>query len=366
MNRENFDMDGTLPPEGSNDRKRNKKKNSNRLMIFVFIILVILCIIAGYYYIVSAKDISNSSQRDETSLTEKSTIETIEPKSDSSIDITSDSATISKTNVNPVVSDTSDEDSTLALDISKVKSVKAQEGAVKFREHMVVEGEDLNSIANLYGLKLQTIISVNEIKNISGITEGVVLSIPDRNGSYYIVKSGDMLSTIANTYCPNLGWKTLQEINGLTDTKLDIGDKIFIPDMSEVNVNPTIRTSVNQFIIPTVSGSVIAKYGQFMENNPYNDDISLNGVLIKSNTKDVLASADGAVVDIQNIKGKKKIKLSHEGGYETVYGNLKTTELTIGDEVNGSDTLGQLDDSDKKIYFEIIQSGIPLDPESFF
>ncbi len=366
MNRENFDMDGTLPPEGPNDRKRNKKKNSNRLMIFVFIILVILCIIAGYYYIVSAKNTISSPTSEESSISEKSTIETIEPQTDSNITLASDNATISKTNVSPVVSDTNEDDTTIALDISKVKNVKAQEGAVQFREHIVVEGEDLNSIANLYGLKVQTIISINEIKNISGITEGVVLSIPDRNGRYYIVQSGDMLSTIASTYCPNLGWKTLQEINGLTDTKLDIGDKIFIPDMSEVNVNPTIKTSVNQFILPTTSGSVIAKYGQFMENNPYNDDISLNGVLIRANSANVLASAGGVVVDIQNVNGKKKIKLSHEGGYETIYGNLKTTQLKIGDEVTTSDTIGQLDDNDRKVYFEIIQSGIPLDPESFF
>ena len=40
--------------------------------------------------------------------------------------------------------------------------------------------------------------------------------------AFYVVESGDMLSSIANKYAPNLGWKTLQDLNGLADTKLDI------------------------------------------------------------------------------------------------------------------------------------------------
>ena len=365
MSTEKFDMDGTLQPEDPQDRRTHK--NGNRLMILILIILIILSIIAGYYYITSVKN--ESSEYTETSaqiVEDQSTIETIDPNVDNSgiANSTSSNATISQTNVKPVTSG-STPDNTLALDISKVQSAKARDGAVKFTQHIVGEGEDLNSIAALYGLKVQTIISINEIKNISGIQEGVELSIPDRNGSYYIVKAGDMLSTIANTYCPSLGWKTLQQINGLTDTRLDIGDKIFIPDMSEISANPAINTALNNFIMPTDNGTIIAKYGQFIENNPYNDESSLNGVLIRTSSS-VKSAAEGVVVDIQNRNDKKVVKISHKGGYETIYGNLESTSLAIGDEIEAESIIGTVSQDANILYFEIIQSGLPLDPESFF
>ncbi len=366
MNRENFDMDGA-PLSDEFDENKNKKKKGNKLVVILFFILLILCIVAGYFYIVgNTGDSKGSTNVEKEAPKETTTIETIEPESNNvdpaqsgSTDLTKK---ISDSSITPVVDDTQTDP--LALDISKVQRDKAQDGVVQFITHIVRDNEDLNSIAKLYDLKIQTIISINEIKNVSGIKAGVELQIPDRNGRFYIVKSGDMLSTISNEYCPNLGWKTLQEINGLTDTKLDVGDKIFIPDMSDIIANPTINTATNKFVLPT-NGAIIAKYGQFIEDNPYNDDISLNGILFKSSS-DITASAKGVVVDIQNLKGKKLVKLSHEGSYETVYGNLGATTLNIGDEVSEGEIVGTLEEGDDVLYFEILQSGIPLDPESFF
>lgn len=364
MNRENFDMDGSLDIEDNESKKNNKKNKSARIMSFILILLIIVCVIAGYYYIKEIKTVNKNLT--DTKKTETS-IETIENESlinqEPVLSTNEPSPTnITDTTVNLGIENT--ENNTIALDISKVKSDKAKKGAVQFVNHIVQSNEDLNSIAKLYGLKVQTLISINEIKNISGVTEGVVLSIPDRNGRFYEVQSGDMLSTIANKYCPNLGWKTLQEMNGLTDTRLDVGDKIFIPDMSEINSNPAINTSLNKFIKPT-NGTIIAKYGQFMEDNIYNDDISLDGILIRTNSI-IVASAKGSVVDILNKNGKKNVKIAHDGGYVTMYGNLETTQLSIGDDVDINTEIGIVSNDNNILYFAIIQGGIPLDPESFF
>lgn len=356
MNRDNFDMDGS--PSNEINEDKNQKKN-NIFIVLIFFVLLVLCLVVGYFYIIKNVDSNTEESKVEIIEESKPNVETIDINNGNKND--SQVKNISDSNVLPVVED--EEDKTLALDISKVQSAKAAQGAVHFVEHVVGSNEDLNSIANLYNLKVKTLISINDIKNVSGVKEGVVLSIPDRNGRYYIVQPGDMLSTISNEYCPNLGWKTLQEINGLTDTLLDVGDKIFIPDMSDIIANPTINTASNKFNLPT-DGAIIAKYGQFIEDNPYNDDISLDGVLIKTN-KPIYASANGIVVDIYNFNGKKVIKLSHEDGYESLYGNLDNISFSIGDEVNTQQIIGDLA-KNNILYFSIIQSGIPLDPESFF
>ncbi len=364
MNRENFDMDGSLDIEDNTSNKNNKKNKSARIMSFILILLIIVSAIAGYLYIKEFKNDNTNKSNPSTKQTSIETIENENPvKPETALPTTEiPSTNITDTKVNLGIENI--ENDTIALDISKVKSDKAKEGAVQFIDHIVQANEDLNSIAKLYGLKLQTLISINEIKNISGVTEGVVLSIPDRNGRFYVVQSGDMLSTIANEYCPNLGWKTLQEINGLTDTRLDVGDKIFIPDMSEINTNPAINTSLNKFVKPS-NGTIIAKYGQFMEDNLYNDDITLDGILIRTDSI-IVASAKGSVVDILNKNGKKNVKIAHDGGYVTIYGNLETTQLSIGDDVDINSEVGTVSPSDNILYFAIIQGGIPLDPESFF
>ncbi|MGD1821184.1 MAG: LysM peptidoglycan-binding domain-containing protein [Pleomorphochaeta sp.] len=356
MNIENFNMDGSSNPNDPDDFDNGNKKG-NKLILVLFFILLVLCLVAGYFYITN----SSNKNSDETNVAVQSSIETIVP--DDEKEFENEVANISDSSITPVV-DEETNNNAMALDISKVKAARAAEGAVKFVNHVVTSDEDLNSIASLYGLKVQTIISINEIKNISGVVEGVVLKIPDRNGRYYTVQSGDMLSTITNEYCPNLGWKTLQEINGLADTRLDVGDKIFIPDMSDIISNPTISTTANKFNLPT-DGSIIAKYGQFFEDNKYNDDISLDGILIRSNNP-IYASSSGVVVDIITANNRMSVKLSHEDGYESIYGNLSNTELRIGDEVSEKSIIGKLSTSDNILYFSIIQSGIPLDPESFF
>ena len=176
MNRESFDMDGSLLTPEPNSRKKNKKKNSNKIMLFIFVVLVILCIIAGYFYIVSVKKTIDNEINTEVVAGDnsESKVEVLEDSIVNDLNAETPSTTISQTNVNPVIKDA--DTTTIALDISKVKSDKAKK-AVQFVDHIVRDEETLNSIAELYGLKVQTLISINDIKNISGVVEGVELSI---------------------------------------------------------------------------------------------------------------------------------------------------------------------------------------------
>ena len=44
---------------------------------------------------------------------------------------------------------------------------------LQYADHRVAEGEDLTSIAALYGLRTQTLISVNQIRNVQAIREEI-------------------------------------------------------------------------------------------------------------------------------------------------------------------------------------------------
>lgn len=93
--------------------------------------------------------------------------------------------------------------------------------------YVVVKGDNLYSIANKYG------VSVDDIKKANNLTSntlqiGQVLNIPGTDQYVtYTVKSGDSLWKIANTY--GVSVNDLKNINNLSGTLLSIGQKLLIP-----------------------------------------------------------------------------------------------------------------------------------------
>jgi murein DD-endopeptidase MepM/ murein hydrolase activator NlpD len=259
-----------------------------------------------------------------------------------------------------------------SLSDTKLQSATSSK-TVQYAQHAVAEGEDLNSIAALYSLKTQTLISVNQIRNVQAVKPGISLEIPDRDGQLYTVREGDMLSTIARKYSPNLGWKTLQELNGLKTENLSVGQRLFIPDTSSQSMIQMTDTSPIQFQKPA-QGPIVALFGQPHKNPATGVTESLNGILIEGSPGSaIVASAAGNVVSAGNeVKGRGKfVELSHEGGYRSTYTHLENVEVKIGMTLSKGEVIGSIGTSgtsyDKPtLFFSIEQSGIALDPSQFF
>lgn len=243
---------------------------------------------------------------------------------------------------------------------------------IQYAEHVVAEGEDLASIAETYGLRTQTIISVNQIKNVAAITPGSVLRIPDRDGQLYVVQEGDMLSTISRKFSPTLGWKTLQELNGLTNETIRVGQVLFIPDTSTASTS-SLTVSTTRFARPA-SGRIIALYGQSVTDPATNSATILDGILIQGQIGTAVnAAADGTVVDAgYEPKGRGRfVQISHDGGYKTTYEHLESVGVKVGMQVRQGEPLGGMgttgtDYDEPTLFFKIEQSGIALDPMGFF
>ncbi len=243
---------------------------------------------------------------------------------------------------------------------------------IQYADHVVAEGEDLASIAATYGLRPQTIISVNQIKNVAAITAGSVLRIPDRDGQLYVVQEGDMLSTISRKFSPSLGWKTLQELNGLTSENIRVGQVLFIPDTSSTATSsPTVSTT--RFIQPA-TGRIVALYGQAVTDPATNATVVLDGIRIQGRVgAAVNAAAAGMVVDAgYDPKGRGRfIQISHEGGYKTTYEHLESVGVKVGSQVRQGEPLGSMgttgtEFTEPTLFFKIEQGGIALDPTGFF
>ncbi|MBQ6546862.1 MAG: LysM peptidoglycan-binding domain-containing protein [Bacilli bacterium] len=106
----------------------------------------------------------------------------------------------------------------------------------KANTYVVKKGDSLYSIANSFGVSLEALKNAN---GISGnlINIGQVLTIPTASnktpGDYvvYTVKKGDSLWSIANTY--NVSVNDIVDYNNLGTTMLQIGQQLLIPNESK-------------------------------------------------------------------------------------------------------------------------------------
>ncbi len=253
---------------------------------------------------------------------------------------------------------------TTARDIAQASKTQSSAGSIKYTSHIVMDGEDLNTIAAMYGLKVQTIISVNKIRNIAAIVAGTELSIPDRDGQLYTVQDGDMLSTIARKYNPDLGWKRLQELNGLKSENIKVGQELFIPDPVEAAAGVVTVSSVS-FSKP-LKGTVLASFGQRYEG------VQLDGILMRADAGSAVTAAQrGAVIDAGNSDDYGRfVVIQHDEGYKTTYAYLETVTVRVGMEVEQGSIIGSIGTSSRfeepTLFFRLEQNGIALDATLFF
>lgn len=242
--------------------------------------------------------------------------------------------------------------------------------AIVFKQHAVKEGETIETIAEQYEITKETLLSVNPIRNISALRPGEELTIPDRDGQMYVVQSGDSLSIITSRFNPTLGWKTLQEINGLKSEVIYPGQKLFIPSV-KIEAEGSFAT-FDRFVRPA-TGRIIGLYGQTVRYGKSEDPVVLQGLWIEgSEGTQVIASATGVVVDAgHETDGLGRfVVLSHANGYRTIYGHLASVSVKVGDQVQQSDTIGTIGNSGNieqtLLYFSLEQQGTALNPANFF
>ena len=94
--------------------------------------------------------------------------------------------------------------------------------------YTVVKGDTLYSIANKFGVNVNTLKDIN---NLTGntLSIGQVLKIPGKTTDKltYTVKSGDTLYNIARIY--NTTVNEIKSLNNLTSNSLSIGQTLILP-----------------------------------------------------------------------------------------------------------------------------------------
>ena len=121
-----------------------------------------------------------------------------------------------------------------------------------------MSGDTLYGISNQYGVSVDDIIKLNNLKS-TNLSIGQVLKIPNVSGTNpdntftYIVKKGDSLYSIANIYDTNVN--ALIKLNNLKSANLSIGQALLIPEKYSIPsnipnyINYTVKKGDNLYSI---------------------------------------------------------------------------------------------------------------------
>ena len=120
-----------------------------------------------------------------------------------------------------------------------------------------------------------------------------------------------------------------------------------------------------------VKGRVAIGYGEYLDNNLKVKMIS-KGLSISAATGDpVRAVYDGKIIYSGTFRGYGNIIIvDHGQNYYSLYARLLSLNKLVGDKVLRGDLIGTVGESDPfgntRLYFEIRQNGVPIDPTSWF
>lgn len=214
----------------------------------------------------------------------------------------------------------------LSAQIRELKSLSQlsiQQSDIEFIKQLQQEIQDLKS----------TIQSMS-IEELLKIKEGYI---------YYLVKSGDTLSSIANAYGVKVD--ALSQVNNITDpSKIAIGQLIKIP----VN-DPSKYYRVPVKIVPS---DILKYHGQEVNGN------KTVGIDIYARGQDVYPILPGKVISVDSYR----VTIDHGNMIMAVYDGINTT-VKQGTFVTNNKPLGQCIDV---FHFELYIDGEPRDPLRLF
>ena len=138
------------------------------------------------------------------------------------------------------------------LDIGQLLFIPSEEKKETGVVYVVKAGDSLWKIANSYGVSVSELKSANNLKSDT-LSIGQQLKIPSSgvSSTIYVVKAGDSLWKIANSY--GISVSDLKTANNLSSNVLSIGQQLKIPNSVS-----------NEIIYVVKSGDTI-----FMGNNKY-------------------------------------------------------------------------------------------------
>lgn len=243
---------------------------------------------------------------------------------------------------------------------------------LSYISYRVKKGDMIGYIADTFNVTQDTIISVNNIRQSRLIQIGQYLKIPSMPGILYTVKDADETpATIADKYKVD-ATKCALVNNKTTDTKLDPGSVMFVPD---AELDWVTRQEINGDLFKKPIHSyyyISSSYG--WRDSPFDASKRTfhNGIDLAcpygSSIYSALAGTVSAV-GYNDVYGNYVI-IAHHSGYKTLYGHMSAVLCVKGQSVTTDTKIGRVGSTGMStgphVHFSVFKNGKTVNPANLW
>lgn len=237
---------------------------------------------------------------------------------------------------------------------------------VTWQRYTVRAGDSVSRIASRFGLRnVGTILAVNGIDNARRLRVGQTLDIPSMDGLRHTVAKGDTLSGLAKRH--GVSVTALLDVNDLSSETLSAGQSLFIPGAALSRFD--LKKAMGELFIRPVAGRLTSPYGY--RSDPFTGARTFHtGIdLAVPQGTPVKAVMDGkvAVTGYSPVYGNYVI-ISHDGGYQSLYGHLHSIGVKKGSSLLQGSVLGKAGNTGYStgphVHLSIYKNGKMINPLS--
>ena len=233
----------------------------------------------------------------------------------------------------------------------------------RFETYTVRAGDTVSSIATSRTISIDSIISLNRIKNVRQLRKGDIIRIPNMDGVAYTVRNGDNLSRLAQIW--GIPVEAILDANDLESEIILPGAVLFLPGARMDGAE--LKRALGDLFSYPVRGRLTSPYGWRQE--PISGVRRFHAAMdIAANTgTPVKAAMAGKVVAVgYNAVYGKYIILSHDGSYQTWYAHLNAYRTSVGKKVALGERIGDVGNTGystgSHLHFAVFRNGRALDP----
>lgn len=260
------------------------------------------------------------------------------------------------------------------VETSTLESIKPRSETV---EYTVKTGDTVSSIAEKFGVSIDTVRWENNLKSIKDIRPGNELKILPVTGVAHKIQHGETIYSVARKYQVDpqviVNWPYNSFANDETFA-LAVGQQLIIPDGIMPKEKPTVP---RPYYAQVPAAGTIAGTGQFVW--PAGGRITQRfvwyhpGIDIANNgAPGILAADSGTVVTVgwpSPWSYGNRVVIDHGNGFVTLYAHLSAIYVSSGQGVSRGQAIGRMGSSGRSsgihLHFEIRLNGGKISPLSY-
>ncbi len=268
----------------------------------------------------------------------------------------------------------------------KARLVAAREKVlpIKITAYVVAEGDSLWSIANSQSLEIDTLFGCNDLRNPNVIRPGATLRIPNQDGIFHKIKSGETLAGVAKKF--GITADRIREANGEAALNpFPVGKEIFLPGArpeavesssssgssrsgsSSKSSSAKVSSSSSRSFKWPVVGKINSPFGWRRHPVTRRRDFH-TGIDIKAPRGRAIHAARGGRVEYSGWMGGygRVVVIDHGDGHSTLYAHCSSLSVRKRQKVSQGQVIATVGTTGRTtgphLHFEIRRGNKPVNP----